>query len=62
MKYWKNLMGGTVVTAETKPAQNGWWVETTEREYMKYRMRMSHLMATLEHAVAYKKRVLRVDE
>lgn len=55
-------MGGAVVTAETKPTQNGWWVETTEREYVKYRMHVSYLMGNLKHAVAYKKRVLRVDE
>ena len=61
MKYWKNLMNGVVVKADEKPAGEGLWVEKTEQDYIKYQMRISYVMACLDKAVAYKKRLLRVE-
>ena len=63
MKYWKNLqMMGAVKASDEKPAEPGFWVEATEQDYIKYRMRVSHAMASLKQAIAYKKRILRVDD
>ena len=62
MKYWKNLqMAGAVKASEVKPVEAGWWVETTEQEYIRYKMRVSYAVAALERAVNYKKRVLRAE-
>lgn len=61
MKYWKNLMNGVVVKANERPAEDGLWVEKTEQDYIKYKMRVSYTMACLDRAVAYKKRLLRVE-
>lgn len=61
MKYWKNLDGfGTVKASEVKPA-GGWWIEATEQDYIRYRMRVDHAIASLERAVNYKKRILRAE-
>lgn len=63
MKYWKNLqMMGAVKASETKPTENGFWVEASEQDYIKYRMHVEYTMACLDKAVAYKKRILRVDD
>ena len=62
MKYWKNLqMNGAVKASETKPTEYGFWVEATEQDYIRFRMRVSYAMASLEKAVAYKKRILREE-
>jgi hypothetical protein len=61
MKYWKNLMNGVVVKANEKPAGEGLWVEKTEQDYIKYQMHISYVMACLDKAVAYKKRLLCVE-
>ena len=61
MKYWKNLDGfGAVKASEAKPA-DGWWIEATEQDYIRYRMRIDHAIASLERAVNYKKRILRAE-
>jgi hypothetical protein len=63
MKYWKNLQNmGAVKASEEKPTENGFWVEATEQDYIKFCMRISYTMASLKKAVAYKKRILRVDD
>ena len=63
MKYWKNLQWfGSMKESEEKPAENGYWVEASEQEYLKYKMRVDYAMASLNKAVAYKKRILRVDD
>lgn len=61
MKYWKNLMDGGMVTAETKPETRGLWVEATERDYNIYRMRISYAVAMLENAVNTKRHILRAE-
>ena len=61
MKYWKNLMDGGMVTAETKPETRGLWVEATEQAYNVYRMRISYAMANLADAVEVKRRILRAE-
>ena len=47
--------------SDVKPTEMGWWVETTEQEYIRYKMRVSYAVAALERAVNYKKRVLRAE-
>lgn len=61
MKYWKNLMDGGMIAAETKPATRGLWVEATEQAYNVYRMRVSYAMANLAAAVEAKRRILRAE-
>ena len=60
MKYWKDLTTGGMKMAEEKP-EGYWWREATEREYREYRARVARLMGNLEKAIAYKKRILRVE-
>lgn len=61
MKYWKNLMDGGMIAAETKPETRGLWVEATEQAYNVYRMRISYAMANLAAAVEAKQRILRAE-
>ena len=58
MNYYKNLMNGAVVRADTMPTDHGMWRVATEREYLAFRARVARAIGNLEKAVAYKARLL----
>lgn len=59
MKYFKSMITGAVVEMENAPDE--WWLEVTEREYLKYCKMVAALCGKLEKAIEYKARLLGVD-
>ena len=59
MKYFKSMITGAVVEMENAPDK--WWLEVTERDYLKYRETVAILCGRLEKAIEYKAHLLGVD-